>query len=839
MAGLAIAALLGSGAAAAAGTAALVSSAATGAQLIGSTISSFSQARKARERGEKAKAEVKKRMEEAKRRVDVNTAEQLSVPKEPYQLMRMAGLTSAATGLQAGVEGESRGAAATAGRVQMAQQQQEAEIAAAQSERMFEVDQLKAEEEARIQQQLAGIALEEAAGAQQALRYAEEDRTAAIKEGYASAAKIGSRVLESFAGGDFADNELAGLTREQRVAARQARRAQGGGGQTFGPGESASQLLEDLARGPEVDLGSGRQQRRSANQSVGVLAGQGGPVINTPSAIGGTLDFVTGYDVDGIPGSAYQDYVPPGRTLSPAETRQLNRANREIATANRQNQRELERLEGQPILPTQRQLDMEMTQQRRLGQQDARDIQRVLDADARERGRQQQPGLPPPMTLTEELSVGGSGQFNPFRGEQTPVSRQELEERITRNARLEGAGPVDTSPAGPINTDVLMDAEIRRATERRGGMSFIPNDPLAADMAAFYGEDPPVRTPVGPRMEETGGGDPMKAGVARTMEVSNVSELLTALESDKIPQTPQNEELRVSLGGAQDTTALLAGLRDIGVVDAEIVAPTTPQTVEASKADVAKSAAGESAEVRSAVERVANSVDSKNPVPIALQWLGIKEVNTKDSKPDPDNPGDSIVINIDVDKALKANDEGAALLTAIWQNVGLGADTTSDFIASEQAWCGGFVNHVLTEGGFDTKVEGTYNKMRADSYAGLGTKIYVSEKAEKYYTKTGRVKERNGGKVLASGNPMNAKVGDVVVKDSGKNRHVGFFVGYDDDGNVLILGGNQHNEVNITRYPVEKIWAVRRVTSGGLNDDEKNKLSEAIAGGTSTSGKTL
>ena len=551
MAGLAIAALLGSGAAAAAGTAAIVSSAVTGGTMLYSTGRSFSEASKARGRQAKAERDADIAAENARKKINVNTAEQLSVPKEPYELQRRAALVQGAAALQAGVEGESRGAAATAGRVQMAQQQQQAEIAAAQAQQMFEIDQLKAQEDARIAQQLAAVELEEAKGASLAARYAEEDKAAYLKEAFAGLAQIGSRALEGYAAGDFDKQNLDedgnviprtdrfGMTREQRksLTREQLRDARGAirdarkGGQTFGPGESASQLLDDLARGPEVDLGSRRQQRRSANQSVGVLAGPG---FNRDSAeaIGGVYDFVTGYDVDGIPGSAYQDYVPPGRTLSPAETRQLNRANREIATANRQNQRELDRLEGQPILPTQRQLDREMTQQRRLGQQDARDIQRVLDTDARARSRQQQPGLPPPMTLTEEMAVGGSSQFNPFRGGDAPVSRQELEDRVTRNARLEGAGPVDTSPAGPINTDVLMDAEIRRATERRGGMSFIPNDPLAADMAAFYGEDPPARTPVGPRMEETGGGDPMEARERKVIPLSNTTELIAALGSE-------------------------------------------------------------------------------------------------------------------------------------------------------------------------------------------------------------------------------------------------------------------------------------------------------------------
>ena len=85
---------------------------------------SFSDANKARKRGEAAQRDLLKSMEEAKRRIDVNAYEQLSIPKEPFELMREASLVQGATGMQAGVEGDQRGSAATAGRIQMAQQAQ-------------------------------------------------------------------------------------------------------------------------------------------------------------------------------------------------------------------------------------------------------------------------------------------------------------------------------------------------------------------------------------------------------------------------------------------------------------------------------------------------------------------------------------------------------------------------------------------------------------------------------------------------------------------------------------------------------------------------------------------
>jgi hypothetical protein len=807
MAGLAIAALLGSSAAAAAGTAALVSSAATGAQLIGSAASSFGQARKARVRGEKAQAEVKKRMAEAKRRIDVNTAEQLSVPKEPYQLMRRAGLTAAATGLQAGVEGETRGAAATVGRVQMAQQQQEAEIAAAQSERMFQIDQLKAEEEKRIAEEMAFINLEESAGAQQAVRYAEEDRATALKEGFGTIAQMGGRALESFAAGNFADNELAGLTKEQRQAVRQARRAQGQGGQTFGPGESSSQLLGDLARGPEVDLGSQRQQRRSANQSEGVLSGQGGPVINTASAIGGTFDFVTGYDVDGIPGSAYQDYVPPGRTLSPAETRQLNRANREIATANRQNQRELNRLEGQQMLPTQRELGREMAQERRLGQQDTRDIQRVLDADARELRRQQQPGLPPPMDINEQMATG---QFDAFGGGGSSVTPEELERRITENARREGAGPVRTEFPAPFNTDVLMDAEIRRATERRGGMSFIPDDPLAADLAAFYGEDPPARTPVGPRREGDVG-DPMKVSESKLIPLSNSKELISALGSEA------PEDVRVNLDR---------------IANSPIAQPSTPEFIETANAEGVAAAAEAGPASAELAEVATSNTNVRNPLAVAMQWLGIREPDygKMDSL---EGQSDSTYVRHPVPITTP---EGEALTLSIWGQIGHSDRTAQKFMEKEAAWCAGFSNKILQDSLLTalpaegiSKEKAAYSRGRAVNYLAseFGENVFTSGYGAGVNLKGSSFNSLTPAK--ATGSVSDGKLGDVVVVRTNSGMHVAFFAGIDEEtGKVRLLGGNQNNEVNISAFDQSQVLGIRRVRQPDLTPEEQERISSII-----------
>lgn len=57
--------------------------------------------------------------------------------------------------------------------------------------------------------------------------------------------------------------------------------------------------------------------------------------------------------------------------------------------------------------------------------------------------------------------------------------------------------------------------------------------------------------------------------------------------------------------------------------------------------------------------------------------------------------------------------------------------------------------------------------------------------------------------------------GDIVVfwresLESWKG-HVGIFMGYNKDGNVFCLGGNQNNEVNITLYSKDRVLGFRQV----------------------------
>ena len=107
----------------------------------------------------------------------------------------------------------------------------------------------------------------------------------------------------------------------------------------------------------------------------------------------------------------------------------------------------------------------------------------------------------------------------------------------------------------------------------------------------------------------------------------------------------------------------------------------------------------------------------------------------------------------------------------------------------ETPWCAAFVNWVLMEAGI----------ARTESAAALSF--------AKWGVKTTK-----------------PKYGDIVVFDHGHGRgHVGFFMGTDGK-NVSVLGGNQNDEVNITKFAASKVahyrtcktaWASKTVWAAG------------------------
>ena len=128
-------------------TGALIASAAIQA---GTSAAGFAQAGKARKEMKKAEAEADKAMAAARKKLEVNYLAGLSIAKEPYELARENLLQGSAAALQAGVEGETRGAAATAGQVLMAQQAQAGQQRASMSQEMKQIGRISGERRIKI-----------------------------------------------------------------------------------------------------------------------------------------------------------------------------------------------------------------------------------------------------------------------------------------------------------------------------------------------------------------------------------------------------------------------------------------------------------------------------------------------------------------------------------------------------------------------------------------------------------------------------------------------------------------------------------------------------------------
>ncbi len=108
------------------------------------------------------------------------------------------------------------------------------------------------------------------------------------------------------------------------------------------------------------------------------------------------------------------------------------------------------------------------------------------------------------------------------------------------------------------------------------------------------------------------------------------------------------------------------------------------------------------------------------------------------------------------------------------------------------AWCAAFVNAVLGSQG----VKGT-GKLNARSFLNFGT---------------------------ATDNP---REGDIAVFSRGGansgSGHVGFFKGFDAQGNVIIVGGNQSNSVSTTTMSADKLLGFRRASPSGSDTPMPNQ----------------
>lgn len=101
----------------------------------------------------------------------------------------------------------------------------------------------------------------------------------------------------------------------------------------------------------------------------------------------------------------------------------------------------------------------------------------------------------------------------------------------------------------------------------------------------------------------------------------------------------------------------------------------------------------------------------------------------------------------------------------------------------ERAWCGLFMTYVA----FKSGISRPKNSLWAKHWAKIGQHVDYGS----------------------------AVLGDILIfnrDDDPKKGHIGLYVGEDEDA-YHVLGGNQHNEVSITRIGKQRIFEIRRPIS--------------------------
>jgi len=180
---------------------------------VGGAAMSFSQANKQKKLQKEAEAEADKAMAEAEKKLSVNYMNALSVQKEPYELQREAMLAQGTQATDAAQESE-RGAAAGAGRVQMAQNEAQGAIRTDMGKELTDIERLKVAEESRLRDLLTQMKLGEVEGAQMAARNAQEMAAQATTQGFeglTSAATQAANLVPLYAKTGITQDSLKGM----------------------------------------------------------------------------------------------------------------------------------------------------------------------------------------------------------------------------------------------------------------------------------------------------------------------------------------------------------------------------------------------------------------------------------------------------------------------------------------------------------------------------------------------------------------------------------------------------------------------------------------------------
>jgi hypothetical protein len=157
------------------------------------TAISFAQAAEQNDKKKKAEESAAAAMMEARKKLDVNYYEQLSIQKEPYELARRELLSQGALATQQLAEGDERALAAGVGRVQLAQQMGQEKVATAMQQEQTALEKLVAGEDSRLRDLGAQLDLQEVIGAQQAMSDAERAESMAVQQGLAGVTSLATQ----------------------------------------------------------------------------------------------------------------------------------------------------------------------------------------------------------------------------------------------------------------------------------------------------------------------------------------------------------------------------------------------------------------------------------------------------------------------------------------------------------------------------------------------------------------------------------------------------------------------------------------------------------------------
>ena len=162
----------------------------------GSTAASFIQAGNQKRKQQDYEADAARALAEARKKLQVNYAEAMSVNKEPYNQERLAMLSAGAQIAQAASESR-RGVSAAAGQILASQQAGQTDISNRQGTDMQNIQNSILEEESRLRDINTNLDMQEVAGQQQAAADAKLASQIATKEGIQGIANTAQSALSN------------------------------------------------------------------------------------------------------------------------------------------------------------------------------------------------------------------------------------------------------------------------------------------------------------------------------------------------------------------------------------------------------------------------------------------------------------------------------------------------------------------------------------------------------------------------------------------------------------------------------------------------------------------